>query len=109
VIDTSNQRLQGTLRRVAAEVEVQIKELTALLKERVMAQAADAVECIGLIRRLSGPVADLQVSDTAHGAHPVDPLTFHSFHQEDKPPWHKNPFRSGSFASCFALLCCGLQ
>jgi hypothetical protein len=52
---------QGTLRRVAAEVEVQVRELMALLKERVMAQAHDAVECIGLIRRLGGPVADLQV------------------------------------------------
>lgn len=51
---------KGTLRRVAAEVEVQVKELTALLKERVMAQSDDAVECIGLIRRLGGPVADLQ-------------------------------------------------
>lgn len=53
--------IQGTLRRVAAEVEVQVNELMALLKERVMAQASDAVECIGLIRRLGGPVADLQV------------------------------------------------
>lgn len=54
-------QLQGTLRRVAAEVEVQLRELTALLKERVMAQSHDAAECIGLIRRLGGPVADLQV------------------------------------------------
>jgi hypothetical protein len=54
-------QLQGTLRRVAAEVEVQVRELTALLKERVMAQSDDAAECIGLIRRLGGPVADLQV------------------------------------------------
>ena len=53
--------MQGTLRRVAAEVEVQVRELTALLKERVMAQSHDAAECIGLIRRLGGPVADLQV------------------------------------------------
>ncbi len=53
--------MQGTLRRVAAEVEAQVKDLTALLKGRVMAQSDDAVECIGLIRRLGGPVADLQV------------------------------------------------
>jgi len=52
---------QGTLRRVAAEAEVQVKELTALLKEEVVAQRPAAVECIGLIRRLGGPVADLQV------------------------------------------------
>mmetsp|Transcript_7242 Transcript_7242/g.21340 ORF Transcript_7242/g.21340 Transcript_7242/m.21340 type:complete len:777 (-) Transcript_7242:454-2784(-) len=51
---------KGTLRRVAAEVEVQVKELTALLKEQVVAQRPAAVECIGLIRRLGGPVADLQ-------------------------------------------------
>lgn len=57
--------LQGTLRRVAAEVEVQVRELTALLKERVMAQSDDAAECIGLIRRLGGPVADLQVPSLA--------------------------------------------
>jgi hypothetical protein len=60
VIQTRS-RPQGTLRRVAAEVEVQVRELTALLKERVMAQSDDAAECIGLIRRLGGPVADLQV------------------------------------------------
>lgn len=53
---------QGALRRVAAEVEVQVKELMALLKEQVVAQRPDAVECIGLIRRLGGPVADLQVA-----------------------------------------------
>ena len=45
-----------------------MKELMALLKEQVVAQRSDAVECIGLIRRLGGPVADLQVA-----CHPLNP------------------------------------
>lgn len=51
---------KGTLRRVAAEVEVLVKEIDATLKAKVVAHSPAAVECIGLIRRLGGPVADLQ-------------------------------------------------
>lgn len=46
---------------MAAEVEVLVKEMTATLKAKVVAHSPAAVECIGLIRRLGGPVADLQV------------------------------------------------
>lgn len=65
---------QGTLRRVAAEVEVLVKEMTATLKAKVVAHSPAAVECIAVIRRLGGPVADLQV-DLWHTL--IEPLLAH--------------------------------
>ena len=54
-------KLQGAFRRVNAEVQGCVREMTAVLKERLVTQKDSAAECIKLIRMLGEPIESLQV------------------------------------------------
>ena len=53
--------LQGAFRRVNAEVQGCVREMTAVLKERLVTQKDSAAECVELIRMLGEPIESLQV------------------------------------------------
>ena len=53
--------MQGAFRKVAVEAAACAKELTGMLKQRMLAQKEQAAECIQMLRKLGEPVEALQV------------------------------------------------
>jgi hypothetical protein len=52
---------QGAFRKVAVEASACAKELTAVLKRRMLLHKEEAAECIQMLRKLGEPVESLQV------------------------------------------------
>ena len=53
--------LKGAFRQVAAEADACAKELTQILKQRMVTQKDEAAECIQMVRKLGEPIETLQV------------------------------------------------
>ena len=53
--------MQGAFRQVAVEADACAKELTLILKQRMVTQKEQAAECIQMVRRLGEPIESLQV------------------------------------------------
>ncbi|KAK9813244.1 hypothetical protein WJX72_011382 [[Myrmecia] bisecta] len=51
---------KGAFRKVAAEADACAKELTQLLKQRMVTQKDEAAECIQMVRKLGEPIESLQ-------------------------------------------------
>lgn len=58
--------LQGAFRKVAAEAEACAKQLTTLLRKRLVEHNDEAAECIQMVRKLGGPIESLQVCSSPH-------------------------------------------
>ena len=54
--------VQGAFRQVAVEADACAKELTQILKQRMVTQKDEAAECIQMVRKLGEPIESLQVS-----------------------------------------------
>lgn len=54
-------QLQGAFRQVALEADACAKELTQILKQRLVTQKDEAAECIQMVRKLGEPIESLQV------------------------------------------------
>ena len=54
--------MQGAFRQVAVEADACAKELTQILKQRMVTQKDEAAECIQMVRKLGEPIESLQVS-----------------------------------------------
>lgn len=55
-------QMQGAFRQVAVEADACAKELTLILKQRMVTQKDEAAECIQMVRKLGEPIESLQVS-----------------------------------------------
>ena len=53
--------MQGAFRQVAVEADACAKELTLILKQRMVTQKDQAAECIQMVRKLGEPIESLQV------------------------------------------------
>ena len=53
--------VQGAFRQVAVEADACAKELTQILKQRMVTQKDEAAECIQMVRKLGEPIESLQV------------------------------------------------
>ena len=53
--------MQGAFRQVAVEADACAKELTLILKQRMVSQKDQAAECIQMVRKLGEPIESLQV------------------------------------------------
>lgn len=53
--------MQGAFRKVAVEASACAKELTQILKKRMLLHKEEAAECIQMLRKLGEPVESLQV------------------------------------------------
>ena len=53
--------MQGAFRQVAVEADACAKELTQILKQRMVTQKDEAAECIQMVRKLGEPIESLQV------------------------------------------------
>lgn len=53
--------VQGAFRQVAVEADACAKELTLILKQRMVTQKDQAAECIQMVRKLGEPIESLQV------------------------------------------------
>lgn len=49
---------------MAAEANACAKELTTVLKQRMVTQKSEAAECIQMVRKLGEPIESLQVCDS---------------------------------------------
>ncbi len=57
--------MQGAFRQVAVEADACAKELTQILKQRMVTQKDEAAECIQMVRKLGEPIESLQVLSLA--------------------------------------------
>ena len=53
--------MQGAFRQVAVEADACAKELTLILKQRMVTEKDQAAECIQMVRKLGEPIESLQV------------------------------------------------
>ncbi len=53
--------VQGAFRQVAVEADACAKDLTQILKQRMVTQKDEAAECIQMVRKLGEPIESLQV------------------------------------------------
>jgi hypothetical protein len=64
--------VQGAFRQVAVEADACAKDLTQILKQRMVTQKDEAAECIQMVRKLGEPIESLQVPPCL----PFTPLWF---------------------------------